>query len=192
MHPDTLSFLPTLLTKALAALPAALLVLGGALLLRFLLSRALVLLAARTRLETTDLLPVRRVLYLALHVITAVLLLTVFGVNLGGLWAILSTILAMVAIGFVAVWSLLSNLSSTVMILLFRPFSVGDEVEFPGEPIKGKVADLNFLYTTLRAEDGASIQIPNNLFFQKCLKRRHSLAPISLAQQLNRTEAAEV
>ncbi len=187
------SYLPDLhaLTRAaFTALPLALLVLVGAAIVQVLIVRGLNLIADRAHLAPTDLLPVRKVLKALLYVVTAILILTVFGVNLGGLWAILSTVLAMVAIGFVAVWSLLSNVSSTVIILLFRPFAVGDELEFAGEPVKGKVVDLNFLYTTLQAADGALFQIPNNLFFQKSLKRRRSLVPVSLAEQLNRREAA--
>ncbi len=173
---------------ALTALPLTILVLIGAAVVQMLITRGLNLLADRTHLERTDLLPVGKFLKTLLYLVTAILILTVFGVNLGGLWAILSTVLAMIAIGFVAVWSLLSNVSSTVIILLFRPFAVGDELEFAGEPVKGKVVDLNFLYTTLRTADGALFQIPNNMFFQKSLKRRRSLAPGSLAQQLNRAE----
>jgi small-conductance mechanosensitive channel len=180
-----------ILAALLAALPVALLVVVGALVVRFLLGRGLKLLADRTSLTDYDLLPLKKALNSVLYLITAVLILTVFGVNLGGLWAIMSTILAMVAIGFVAVWSLLSNVSSTVIILFFRPFAIGDDLEFPGEPVKGKVVDLNFLYTTLRTEDGALFQIPNNLFFQKALKRRHSAEPGSLAHQLNRDVAAK-
>jgi small-conductance mechanosensitive channel len=186
------SFLPDLhaLTRAaITALPLAVLVLIGAGVVQVLITRGLNILADRTHLERNDLLPVRKVLKAVLYLVTAILILTVFGVNLGGLWAILSTVLAMIAIGFVAVWSLLSNVSSTVIILLFRPFAVGDELEFAGEPVKGKVVDLNFLYTTLQTEDGALFQIPNNLFFQKSLKRRRSLAPGNLAHQLNRREA---
>lgn len=174
------------------AAPLAVLVLIGAGVVQFLISRGLALLADRTSLEPHDLLPLRKVLKTVLYLVTSILILTVFGVNLGGLWAILSTILAMLAIGFVAVWSLLSNVSATVIILLIRPFSVGDELEFPGETVKGKVVDLNFLYTTLRADDGGLVQIPNNLFFQKSLVRRRATSAISLAQQLNRTEAANL
>lgn len=181
-----------LVQTAIKVLPLALLVLVGAAIVQFLLTRGLALLADRTSLDPADLLPLRKVLKSVLYLVTAILILTVFGVNLGGLWAILSTVLAMVAIGFVAVWSLLSNVSSTVIILLFRPFAIGDELEFAGEPVRGKVVDLNFLYTTLREADGSLIQIPNNLFFQKSVKRRRATCMISLAQQLNRTEAADL
>jgi small-conductance mechanosensitive channel len=189
------SFLPDLqpiIQTAIKVLPLALLVLIGAGAVQYILNRALNLVASRASLRPSDILPLKKILKSILYLVTSILILTIFGVNLGGLWAILSTILAMVAIGFVAVWSLLSNVSSTVIILLFRPFAVGDELEFAGEQVKGKVVDLNFLYTTLRETDGTLIQIPNNLFFQKSVKRRRATSAISLAEQLNRDEAAEV
>jgi hypothetical protein len=100
------------------------------------------------------------------------------GFNLGGIWAMLAPVVGMVAIGFVAVWSVLSNALCTLIILVDRPFEVGDELEFAGEPVQGKVADLNFIYTTLRAADGSCLQIPNNLFLQKATRgQRANAAP---------------
>jgi len=75
----------------------------------------------------------------------------------------------------------LSNTLCTLMIMLFRPFGVGDEVEFTGEPVKGRVIDLNFIYTTLDADDGSVLQVPNNLFFQKVVRRRRNSAGVSPA-----------
>lgn len=183
----------TEITRAfLAALPAAVAVIIGAIAVRFLINRGLTLLAARTSLSQADVAPVRKVASWLIFGATAVLLLGVFGFNLGGLWAVLSTILGLVAIGFVAVWSVLSNVSCTMVILFFRPFSIGDELQFAGEPVKGRVVDLNFLYTTLETDDGALLQIPNNLFFQKVVVRRRStdFAAPSLAEQLARSEPA--
>ena len=104
----------------------------------------------------------------------------------------LSTILGLVAIGFVAVWSLISHTSATMLILFLRPFQIGDDIEFPGEPVKGRVVDLNFFFTTLVDHDATLYQIPNNLFFQKTLKRRKNGNVISLAAQLNSPQAHNV
>ena len=134
---------------------------------------------------------IRKAVNWFIFVITAILLLGIFGFNLGVLWTILSTVLAMVAIGFVAVWSVLSNISCTFMILLFRPFGIGDEVEFAGEEIRGRVIDLNLLYTTLQTEDEANMQVPNNLFFQKVLKRRKGSSNTSIIEQFRQSEPAE-
>ncbi|HTX65361.1 MAG TPA: mechanosensitive ion channel domain-containing protein, partial [Opitutaceae bacterium] len=68
----------------------------------------------------------------------------------------------------------------------------GDEIEFAGEPVRGRVVDLNFVYTTLRSADGSVLQIPNNLFFQKVLKRQRGTSRISLVEQLNAREAADL
>ncbi len=180
------STLQDLFTRFVAALPAAIAVIIGAIAFNFVLKRGLKLLADRTRLTDSDIAPFGKVASWLIFVASIVLLLGVFGFDLDGMWTMITGIGAMIAVGFVAVWSVLSNCLCTFVILLTRPFSIGDEVEFAGEAVKGRVIDLNFIYTTLRAEDGATLQVPNNMFFQKVLKRHRGAENISLAQQLNR------
>lgn len=165
-------------------LPMALAIILGAFVLNLIISHGLSILAEKTRLNPENILPFRRVFRWIIYLSAGFLFFSLFGLNLGGLWAVLSTVLAMVAIGFVAVWSVLSHILCTFLILLSRPFAVGDEVEFAGEQVKGRVIDLNFLYTTLQCEDNTVMQVPNNLFFQKVLKRRHGNGTVSLATQL--------
>ncbi|MBA4136563.1 MAG: mechanosensitive ion channel family protein [Opitutus sp.] len=178
--------------RLLALIPALILILFGALGARILLRRSLDTLVTHTRLTPRDAAPIKRVVNWIVTVLALVLVLNVVGVNLGGLWTVFSTVLAMVAIGFVAVWSVLSNTLCTLVIMIARPFAVGDDVEFPGDPIKGRVIDLNFIFTTLATEDGAEIRVPNNLFFQKALKCRRSADSdaSSLADRLKRPQAA--
>lgn len=106
-------------------------------------------------------------------------------------WAALTAVLAMVAIGFVAVWSVLSNALCTVLLLVFKPFRIGDHVELPAEGIAGTAVDLNFAYTILRDEAGQLIQIPNNLFFQKVVRRQPQGGEIELEDQLASRGPAE-
>ena len=185
-----LSFLKSLIPQLVAALPWSIIIILGAFLIHFVAMRALGLLAANTRLTDNDLLPFRRVVKWTIILATFALILSVLGFNLGGLWTVFSTLLAMIAIGFVAVWSVLSNVLCTFIILVSRPFAIGDEIEFAGDPVRGRVIDLNFIYTTLKAEDGLTVQIPNNLFFQKVLKRRAGQVTISLAAQLSSRQPA--
>lgn len=125
------------------------------------------------------------------------LILQQVGISLNNVWTVISAIVAMVAIGFVAVWSVLSNLLCTLMLLIFQPFSIGDEIEVvePGTTtgLRGKVRNINLLYTTLQATDAGdtsnptdpfSIQVPNNQFFQKIIKRRDGMRTVSLEKQL--------
>jgi small-conductance mechanosensitive channel len=181
------------LPQLLAALPLALAIVLGTYFLNVVLGRALLLVARRTHLTEMDVLPVRHVLRWLTRLLAAILILSVFGFQIGGIWAVLSTIFGLVAIGFVAVWSVISHTSATMLILILRPFQMGDDLEFPGEPIRGRAIDLNFFFTTLVDHEGQLYQIPNNLFFQKTVKRRRRhQRTISLAAQLNSPRALEV
>jgi small-conductance mechanosensitive channel len=181
-----------LLPKLVASLPAAVAVVVGTVIVNFAVGRLIRLFAVKARFTDREVAPFRRVVQWAVFATAIVLILEIFGIKLGGIWAVLSTLLAIVGVGFVASWSMLSNSFCTFMLLIFRPFAIGDEIEFAGEPVHGKVVDLNFLYTTLRCDDGSDIQIPNNFFFQKVLKRRHGGGSISLTAQLNSRTPAEL
>lgn len=182
---DLKAYLPQLL----ATIPAICAIIIGAFVLNFILGRGLRMLAARTSLTDQEVKPFKRIGKWLLTIAALVLITSVLGFNLGGIWTILSTILAMIAIGFVAVWSVLSNTLCTLMILIFRPFNVGDQIDLVGDNVGGRVIDLNFVFTTLRTEDGSVMQIPNNLFFQKVIKRRHGTSTVSLARQLQSDQA---
>ncbi len=191
-YTDFLDRIAGYLPNLIAALPVALAIVVGTYFLNVLLGRALVIVARRTHLTEVDVLPVRHVLRWLTRLLAAILILSVFGFQIGGIWAVLSTIFGLVAIGFVAVWSVISHTSATMLILILRPFQMGDDLEFPGEPVRGRAIDLNFFFTTLIDHEGQLFQIPNNLFFQKTVKRRRNHRVVSLAAQLNSPRALEV
>lgn len=173
MTPLTPSSYPPLPTFGPAALTAAA-ILTTALLARSRRSRAVAPALVRRRPGLHK--GVTRWLVIGGLALAALLAL---GIDLQGLWSTLGAALSLVAIGFVAMWSILSHILASILIIIFRPFEVGDRVEIVGEnPVLGEVTDLNPVYTTLRAEDGGTLRVPNNLFFQKALKRH---APSALA-----------
>lgn len=178
--------------KLLGILPGVILIIVGCFLLNLIIGRALLLLARRTHLSESDVMPVKQILRWLVRVAGCVLILNVFGFELGGVWAVASTILGLVAIGFVAVWSLISHTTATFLLLFLRPFQVGDDIEFPGEQVRGRVIDLNLFFTTLIDHRGRLQQVPNNLFFQKTLTRVRNASSITLAFQLNNPLPADV
>ncbi len=98
---------------------------------------------------------------------------------------LLSGVVALIGVAFVAFWSVLSSMTCTFLLIFFRPFGMGDHVEVKGDGVEGEVCDLNLLFTTLRAEDGRLVQIPNNFFFQKIIVRRKGTTGKSLEEQLS-------
>jgi small-conductance mechanosensitive channel len=125
---------------------------------------------ARLHLPYASVLTITRAISGALWVVTAMLVLDLWGVGLGGLWALLVSAAAVIGVGFLATWAMVSNFTASFFIALWRPFRLGDTVELLPESLKGRVIDRNLMFTVLREDSGSVIQIPNNLFFQKMFR----------------------
>jgi small-conductance mechanosensitive channel len=135
--------------------------------------------------------PVRLTLRYSILLVAAFLLLGLWGFQLGTILAVLGTVLGLVAIGFVAVWSVLSNFLCTFVLIAFKPFSVGDELELPADNVKGRVVDLTLIFTTLQVGPDETVLVPNNIYFQRVFRRRAGRNPIGLAEQLRQAEPAQ-
>lgn len=100
----------------------------------------------------------------------AIIIITlIWGVNLQEFSVFISSILAIVGIGFVAQWSILSNLTASVILFFSHPLRLGDRVRVLDKDFDwtGKVEDISGFYLFMRTDDGRSISIPTNLVIQK-------------------------
>ncbi len=95
--------------------------------------------------------------YYAIMAIVVIAVLERFGVETTSLVAALGA--ATLAIGL-ALQGTLSNLAAGVMIILFRPYSLGDFVEIAGQ--SGSVKDINLFTTVLATGDNKRIIVPNS------------------------------
>lgn len=102
------------------------------------------------------------------------------GMSATVLWTAFTGFATVGAVAFFAAWSVLSNLFCAMLIVTVGPFRLGDHIELldsadkPGA--KGRVIDLNMLYTTLQDDSAPEgmpnlLQIPNSLIFQRVLRR---------------------
>jgi small conductance mechanosensitive channel len=83
------------------------------------------------------------------------------GISLGPLLAGLG--IAGFIVGF-ALQDTLSNFASGMLILLYRPFDVGDFVTAGG--VTGKVSHMSLVNTTFKTIDNQVLVVPNNLIWQ--------------------------
>jgi small-conductance mechanosensitive channel len=103
------------------------------------------------------------------------------GIQVTSVWAGVISAAAMLAGGFVALSSVMSNLLCTVLLLVFMPFRIGDEIEIidatkPGGGLRGRVVDLNPFYASIQntmdnGDRTSVVRVPNNVFFQKTVRR---------------------
>ena len=97
------------------------------------------------------------ILYTVLLVVVVIAALDQLGVQTTSLLAVFGA--AGLAIGL-ALKDSLANFSSGVMLIIFRPFKVGDFIEAAG--ISGTVEEVRIFSTILRTGDNREIIIPNS------------------------------
>jgi len=113
---------------------------------------------------------IKRLMTTSAVFLSALALLLIWDVNIKHVWVSLTGILALVAIAFFAVWSLVGNILAGVIIYFTSPFKTDDTIEILPDQIRGTVLAVNTFYTVLLDGDKNYINIPNSLFFQKFIK----------------------
>lgn len=94
----------------------------------------------------------------ALYVVLVVFIALFCGVDAAGLVTLMGS--AGVAIGL-AVQGSLSNLAGGVLILLLKPFKVGDYIIESGHGYEGTVSEIQIFYTKLLTADNRVVVLPN-------------------------------
>lgn len=145
--------------------------------------------SVRYQLPDELLVPINGLIRWVIIASALLLVLERMGVSATVLWTAFTGFATVGAVAFFAAWSVLSNLFCALLIFTVRPYRIGDYIEVldtaekPGA--KGRVVDINLLYTTLEdhgaaytaAHGVAWLQIPNSLIFQRVVRRFHGVPP---------------
>lgn len=143
-------------TYGLRVLGAIVILLIGWLASRMLYTAVVRLCEKSPRIDQTVVLFLGNGVRYAALVFTFVAVLTTFGIATTSFVAVLGAL--GIAIGL-ALQGTLSNLAAGIMLVLFRPFHIGDRIETGG--VAGKTCVINLFYTEIDGDDNARIIIPN-------------------------------
>lgn len=149
-------FLDVCLNFALKFLAALIVFIIGVSVIKFLL-RHLKVKRKLTHIDDT----VRRFTFsfirIALYTMLAISVIAIMGVPMSSVVAVIAS--AGVAIGL-ALQGALSNLAGGIMILIFKPFRVGDSIE--SGDVVGTVEEVSLFYTIVRTYTNQRITAPNS------------------------------
>ncbi|MBP9134920.1 MAG: mechanosensitive ion channel family protein [Saprospiraceae bacterium] len=102
--------------------------------------------------------------------LTAIILLSaIWGLKQSEIAVFVGTILTALGIAFFAQWSLLSNVTSSVLLFFNHPIKIGDTIKVLDKdfPIEGEVTDLSYFFVHLKTDTGEIVTIPNSILLQK-------------------------
>ena len=116
----------------------------------------------KAKVDTTLVEFTESVIYFALLLMVVLASLNTLGVNTTSFVAVFGA--ASLAIGL-ALQGSLANVGAAVLIIVFRPFKVGDFVDAGGAT--GKVEDINLFSTIIAPVDNRTIIVPNSAIVSK-------------------------
>jgi len=107
--------------------------------------------------------------FLIVYMISGIVLALIWGIDFKQFSVFLSSILAVLGVGFFAQWSILANLTASVILFFNHPMRIGDRIQVQDKDFDwtGKVMDITGFYVFMKTDDGRNITIPNALVMQK-------------------------
>ena len=95
----------------------------------------------------------------------------VLGVKVSDLVVLFSSVFAVIGIALFAIWSILSNVTSGIIMFFNFPYKIGDKIEIHDKdfPVRAIIEDIRAFQLHLRLENGDLVTYPNNLMLQKAV-----------------------
>ena len=107
------------------------------------------------------------------NVIFLLLLITIIGavweVSFQGLSLYFASIFTFIGVALFATWSVLSNLTASVILFFFFPYRIGRKVKIidGDNSIEGQIVDITLFHIKVETDDDRIVAYPNNLAIQK-------------------------
>lgn len=112
---------------------------------------------------------IKKTLNLLIIFFIATILISIWGVDPKNLLLALSSVFAVIGVAFFAQWSILSNVTASIVIFFSLQFRIGEKIKIHDKdfPVEATIKDIKAFYVYLETDEGEKIIYPNNLILQK-------------------------
>ncbi|MGI9878145.1 mechanosensitive ion channel domain-containing protein [Vibrio chagasii] len=122
--------------------------------------------------------------------------LIVSGIGYGNFSIFISSVFTVIGVGFIAQWSILSNITASFLIFFVFPYRIGESIIVAdGDGIEGKILDIKMFHTLIRHPEGNVITYPNSLLLQKSVTKvspKNSKYKVSVPRKSNKDAGADI
>lgn len=117
-------------------------------------------------------LQIRRIMSRASTLLFFLVLAIIWNVTLQGISVYMASIVTVVGVGLFANWSMVSNVTASIILYFYFPFKLGSKVEIMDgdKSVTGIVVDISLFSIKLKADDGVEVYYPNNMAIQRSIK----------------------
>ena len=143
-------------------------------LIRFTITKTIEKVASKFSYQKPRVKMIKKIINLFITIGALGILLLIWGVDQSEFIYYISTVLTILGIAFFAQWSIISNITSTLIIFFNHPAKIGDTITVFDKdyPIEGKISDIGVFFVILKTKEGEKITLPSNVFIQKMIKKK--------------------
>lgn len=112
---------------------------------------------------------VTKFIHFLIYLVASLIVAVIWNVELGGITVFASSLFAVIGVALFAQWSILSNLTSSIIIFFTFPARVGDKIKIidGDNSIVGEIVEISLFHIEMIDEEENKVLYPNNLFIQK-------------------------
>ncbi len=114
---------------------------------------------------------VHRIINLFLFIFVTVSLISIWNIDQKDLIVFLTSVVTVLGIAFFAQWSILSNITSSLILFFNHPLKIGQNIRVLDKEydVEGKLIDISFFFMYIRNAEGYLITIPTSVALQKTM-----------------------
>lgn len=123
------------------------------------------------RIDTGQRKVYRKVVNLFMSIVLVVILSAIWGVDQNEIALFVSSVLTVMGIAFFAQWSILSNITASLILFFNHPLKIGDTIKVLDKeyPFEGEIIDLTYFFVYVKISNTETLTIPNNVLLQKAI-----------------------
>ena len=114
---------------------------------------------------------VHRIINLFLFIFVTVSLISIWNIDKKDLIVFLTSVVTVLGIAFFAQWSILANITSSLILFFNHPLKIGQNIRVLDKEydVEGKLVDISFFFMYIRNAEGYLITIPTSVALQKTM-----------------------
>ena len=137
--------------------------------LRIIISRFNKRYAVKNRIRKDRVVQTNKIINFVLTFIFIIIIAIAWEFEFEKVFTYMLTLLTVIGIGLFAQWSILSNITASVILFFYFPYRIGGKVKIidGDNSIVGVVKNISLFSIKIQNEEGQMISYPNNLAIQK-------------------------
>ena len=112
-----------------------------------------------------------RIINLFLTIFVVIILAAIWNIHRDQLIVFMTSVVTVLGIAFFAQWSILSNITSSLILFFNHPMKIGHRIRVVDKEydISGELIDISFFFLYIKSDEGELITIPNTIVLQKTI-----------------------